>query len=298
MDSAERAIRARLSLVDFILEVRVARVPASSAFEPLHLRRPVEPDGRRVSMLNKGDLAEAYETEKWMAYMKKKRTCPCIAVNSHKRESTKELLSVVRSRIKHGESDCTGTVLLIGIPNVGKSAIVNAMHHIGGIGAAGDIYRLVLPSLREKHDEFMLRELVQSACPTAAGGRSAQGRWRPHGVGRAAAAPGAAERWATAQLDPLGSGRPRPRPLGGAGKDARGEAGRGGACTPAVQRPVLLSGGPALCWTRWTVGGLGLWVVPARMRGGEAHDGSAGCRGGHRFGYLGLGAPIAGRWLN
>ncbi|PVH66167.1 hypothetical protein PAHAL_1G170000 [Panicum hallii] len=137
MDSAERAIRARLSLVDLILEVRVARVPASSAFEPLHLRRPVEPDGRQVYMLNKGDLAEAYEIKKWMAYMKKKRTCPCIAVNSHKRESTKELLSVVRSRIKHGESDCTGTVLLIGIPNVGKSAIVNAMHHIGGIGAAG-----------------------------------------------------------------------------------------------------------------------------------------------------------------
>jgi ribosome biogenesis GTPase A len=90
MDSAERAIRARLSLVDLILEVRVARVPASSAFEPLHLRRPVEPDGRQVYMLNKGDLAEAYETKKWMAYMKKKRTCPCIAVNSHKRESTKE----------------------------------------------------------------------------------------------------------------------------------------------------------------------------------------------------------------
>ncbi|PVH66166.1 hypothetical protein PAHAL_1G170000 [Panicum hallii] len=98
MDSAERAIRARLSLVDLILEVRVARVPASSAFEPLHLRRPVEPDGRQVYMLNKGDLAEAYEIKKWMAYMKKKRTCPCIAVNSHKRESTKEGFEQVNLR--------------------------------------------------------------------------------------------------------------------------------------------------------------------------------------------------------
>ncbi len=40
--------------------------------------------------------------------------------------------------IKLGESDCTGTVLLVGIPNVGKSAIVNAMHRIGRIGAAGE----------------------------------------------------------------------------------------------------------------------------------------------------------------
>jgi ribosome biogenesis GTPase A len=35
-------------------------------------------------------------------------------------------------------SECTGTVLLVGIPNVGKSAIINAMHQIGRIGAAGD----------------------------------------------------------------------------------------------------------------------------------------------------------------
>lgn len=38
--------------------------------------------------------------------------------------------------IKHGDSNCTGTALLVGIPNVGKSAIVNAMHQIGRITAA------------------------------------------------------------------------------------------------------------------------------------------------------------------
>ncbi|AQL05475.1 DAR GTPase 2 mitochondrial [Zea mays] len=38
--------------------------------------------------------------------------------------------------IKHGDSNCTGTALLVGIPNVGKSAIVNAIHQIGRIAAA------------------------------------------------------------------------------------------------------------------------------------------------------------------
>ncbi|KAG2651346.1 DAR GTPase 2, mitochondrial [Panicum virgatum] len=139
MAAAERAIRTRLPLVDLVLEVRDARVPASSAFEPLRRRSPLEPDGRQVVVLNKADLADPSETEKWMTYMEKQRTCPCITVNSHSRESIKELLNAVRSRIreiKRGESDCTGTVLLVGIPNVGKSAIVNAMHQIGRIGAA------------------------------------------------------------------------------------------------------------------------------------------------------------------
>jgi len=139
MAAAERAIRTRLPLVDLVLEVRDARVPASSAFEPLRRRGPLEPDGHRVVVLNKADLADPSETEKWMAYMEKQRACPCIAVNSHSRESIKELLNVVRLRIreiKRGQNDCTGTVLLVGIPNVGKSAIVNAMHQIGRIGAA------------------------------------------------------------------------------------------------------------------------------------------------------------------
>ncbi|KAL5649559.1 hypothetical protein ACJX0J_040368, partial [Zea mays] len=55
------------------------------------------------------------------------------------RESIKEVLKVVQARmreIKHGDSNCTGTALLVGIPNVGKSAIVSAMHQIGRIAAA------------------------------------------------------------------------------------------------------------------------------------------------------------------
>uniref|UniRef100_A0A452YPP6 G domain-containing protein n=6 Tax=Aegilops tauschii subsp. strangulata TaxID=200361 RepID=A0A452YPP6_AEGTS len=138
MAAADRAIRARLPLVDLVLEVRDARVPATSAFELLHRRSPEEPDVRLLVALNKADLADKSETEKWVAFMKQ-RGCSCIAVNSHSRGSINELLNAVRGRIREiklGVSDCTGTVLLVGIPNVGKSAIINAMHQIGRIGAA------------------------------------------------------------------------------------------------------------------------------------------------------------------
>uniref|UniRef100_A0ACD5U4W8 Uncharacterized protein n=1 Tax=Avena sativa TaxID=4498 RepID=A0ACD5U4W8_AVESA len=132
MAAAERAIRARIPLVDLVLEI-----PATSAFEPRRRRSLEELDERWLVALNKADLADPTETEKWVAFMKQ-RGSSCVTVNSHSRESINELLNAVRGRIreiKHGVSDCTGTVLLVGIPNVGKSAIINAMHQIGRIGA-------------------------------------------------------------------------------------------------------------------------------------------------------------------
>ncbi|KAF8689184.1 hypothetical protein HU200_041968 [Digitaria exilis] len=119
MAAAERAIRTRLPLVDLVLEVRDARVPASSAFEPLRRRGPLEPDNRRVVVLSKADLANPSETEVIKP-----------------QPSSAHWGKVDGWDIKHGESNCTGTVLLVGIPNIGKSAIVNSMHQIGRIGAA------------------------------------------------------------------------------------------------------------------------------------------------------------------
>lgn len=51
-----------------------------------------------------------------------------------------QLLRVVRARIKKLKGDdrsYTSTILLVGIPNVGKSAMVNSMHQIGRTGAEG-----------------------------------------------------------------------------------------------------------------------------------------------------------------
>ncbi|XP_020084238.1 DAR GTPase 2, mitochondrial isoform X2 [Ananas comosus] len=108
MAAAERAILERAPLVDLVLEVRDARIPATSAFESLGRWSG---SNKHMIALNKVDLADASSTE---------------------------LLSTVRSRIKElngGESSYTATVMLVGIPNVGKSAIANSMHQIGRIGA-------------------------------------------------------------------------------------------------------------------------------------------------------------------
>ncbi|CAA7403867.1 unnamed protein product [Spirodela intermedia] len=132
--AAARAILERVPLVDLTLEVRDARIPLSSAFQPL---TQDSFSRRRIILLNKLDLADHAQTERWIDSFKEKN-CICFGVNSHNKGSIRELINFVRARIKElkaGDSGHTATVMLVGIPNVGKSAIANAMHQIGRISA-------------------------------------------------------------------------------------------------------------------------------------------------------------------
>ncbi|KAJ0989967.1 hypothetical protein J5N97_008323 [Dioscorea zingiberensis] len=134
MAASERAIVERVPLVDLVIEVRDARIPLSSAFEPL---RFVACSYKHMIVLNKVDLADRSMTEMWLRHFKMQNFI-CCGVNSHNKDSIKELLRVVRDRIRKLKGDdrsFTATILLAGIPNVGKSAMVNSMHQIGRIGA-------------------------------------------------------------------------------------------------------------------------------------------------------------------
>lgn len=115
-----------------------------------------------------GLLNTVFGLQRWINNFKEKN-CTCFGVNSHNKGSIREVISkfshkihvncckliptltsksctsmqlinFVRARIKElkaGDSSYTATVMLVGIPNVGKSAIANAMHQIGRITAEG-----------------------------------------------------------------------------------------------------------------------------------------------------------------
>ncbi|XP_078442640.1 P-loop containing nucleoside triphosphate hydrolases superfamily protein isoform X2 [Wolffia australiana] len=127
--AAKQAILRRLPFVDLTVEI-----PLSSAFQPL-AKEPFS--RRRIVILNKIDLAEPNQTEIWINSFKE-RSSLCFGVNAHNEGSIKELLNLLVAHTKalQGEKTTfTSTVMLVGAPNVGKSAIANALHRIGRISA-------------------------------------------------------------------------------------------------------------------------------------------------------------------
>ncbi|XP_009791129.1 DAR GTPase 2, mitochondrial [Nicotiana sylvestris] len=136
MAAASRSIAERIPLVDLVLEVRDARIPLSSKCE---LIKNLSPSSRRIIILNKTDLANHIQLKEWLKYFEQQK-CLVFGVNSHNKDKIKELLNFLRARVrelpKTGHGDKTITLMLVGIPNVGKSALANSLHQIGRISAA------------------------------------------------------------------------------------------------------------------------------------------------------------------
>ncbi|XP_016205020.1 short integuments 2, mitochondrial isoform X2 [Arachis ipaensis] len=116
MAAATRAIRHRLKLSDLVIEVRDARIPLSSANSDL---QPHLSGKRRVVALNKKDLANPNIMH------------DCIPINAHSKSSVKKLLELAELKLKEVISrEPTLLVMVVGVPNVGKSALINSIHQI------------------------------------------------------------------------------------------------------------------------------------------------------------------------
>ncbi|XP_057982073.1 short integuments 2, mitochondrial isoform X2 [Malania oleifera] len=126
MAAATRAIRDRLKLADLVIEVRDARIPMSSAHRDL---QPFLSGKRRVIALNKKDLANPNIMHKWINYFE---SCnhDCLSINAHSKGSVKKV-KLVEFKLKEVISrEPTLLVMVVGVPNVGKSALINSVHHI------------------------------------------------------------------------------------------------------------------------------------------------------------------------
>ncbi|EXB94898.1 Mitochondrial GTPase 1 [Morus notabilis] len=127
MAAATRAIRDRLKLADLVVEVRDARIPLSSANQDL---QPVLSAKRRLIALNKKDLANPNIIPKWIQYFDSYKQ-DCVPINSHSKSSVQKLLNLVEFKLKEVISrEPTLLVMVVGVPNVGKSALINSIHQI------------------------------------------------------------------------------------------------------------------------------------------------------------------------
>lgn len=131
MKKAQRLIEENLKLVDVVIELLDARIPASSANPMLK-----EIIGKKPHMivLNKSDLADAAATKRWLAYFRD-RGIRAVSVDSVKGRGMKQLVreaeELARPQtekfVNKGGRARAARCMILGIPNVGKSSLINRL---------------------------------------------------------------------------------------------------------------------------------------------------------------------------
>lgn len=130
MTKAKRMMQENIKLIDLIIEVVDARIPRSS-------RNPdIDELGKnkaRLILLNKADLADERENEKWAQYFQEKGYYT-VKLNAKSGAGIKNVLPAImescqekleRDR-KRGIKNRPVRAMVVGIPNVGKSTFINA----------------------------------------------------------------------------------------------------------------------------------------------------------------------------
>lgn len=131
MTKTKRMIEGHLKAVDLVAELLDARIPASSANPMIAELTRGKP---RIVILNKSDLADPVETEKWVAYYKSKGI-RAIPLDSTNQKSKKVLIRtimetaqpVIQKWARRGLKSRSVRLMILGIPNVGKSTLINRL---------------------------------------------------------------------------------------------------------------------------------------------------------------------------
>lgn len=131
MRKAERLVKENLKLVDVVVELLDARIPMSSANPVL---REIVGGKPRLIVLNKADLADETMTRAWVKYFAG-RGITAVPVDAVKGRGVKELVQAIAKcakpktdkLVQHGAKARAARCMILGIPNVGKSSLINRL---------------------------------------------------------------------------------------------------------------------------------------------------------------------------
>ena len=129
---AEKQLKNQLSLVDAVIEVVDARLPLSSIYDNITGLLGEKP---RLILLNKADLTMPQELKKWIDKLQKMTGYPVFPTDA---KSSNDLNKIVKKLVELSEPRIQAImakgllrrparVMVVGMPNVGKSSIINKL---------------------------------------------------------------------------------------------------------------------------------------------------------------------------
>lgn len=131
MAKARREIEEKLKLVDFVMELVDARAPLSSQNPML---QQVLQNKSKMILLMKRDLADTKVTKDWIKYFEE-RNIPALAVNVNDKSDVNKVIQLAKELgqekldklLKKGIQPRASRAMIVGIPNVGKSTLINRL---------------------------------------------------------------------------------------------------------------------------------------------------------------------------
>lgn len=120
-----------LKLIDVVIEILDARIPVSSQNPDI---QNITRNKKKIVLLNKSDLADEKQTQKWISYFKQNGII-AIPTDSNAGKGTKEILKQVQRLMEEEQAKAAARgrtkrnirIMIIGIPNVGKSSLINRL---------------------------------------------------------------------------------------------------------------------------------------------------------------------------
>jgi ribosome biogenesis GTPase A len=122
MHKTAKEIRENLSQVDVFIELLDARIPFSSDNPLLTEIRGTKPC---IRVMTRADLADPQRTVYWLEWFKKNNQAAVVAVSQKDREKIGGLVTQCRALFPDRKTPIT--VMVVGIPNVGKSTFINIL---------------------------------------------------------------------------------------------------------------------------------------------------------------------------
>ena len=131
MAKTKRQIQEDLKLIDVVVELLDSRIPISSRNPDINT---IVKGKKKIIVLNKSDLADEKETIKWVEYFKAQRI-PAVITDANSGKGIKEVIKqaelIMKEELdKREEKGRIGRkirIMILGIPNVGKSSFINRL---------------------------------------------------------------------------------------------------------------------------------------------------------------------------